>query len=607
MMGTGLELIPVGAVVSTLCEQLAQIALAAQDIRTEKSFKQLGDYLNNITKLLLKLDAYIAESPGLVAALNSLKDEVDKAERLVNKYKKSSYITNILHCKSICDALQKAMRDIGKALQLLELCNLEVNEYTRNALMLLESEMTQAEVRVPSESLQILDVLQAAIEKDRTDRVLAVELLEKIAWTHGVLPEPTMMHNELSKFEKDIEEAKERKENQEVQYMQQVLSLLSLEDSAKELEASHRRYSELRDKILKCQDNFSINEPPSQFICSLTNKVMDDPVMLSTGHTYERKAIQHRFNEHDFTDPASGQPLQECVLRSNHLLDRAIKVWKQQNYAAQILQARNRLLTGVEVEQKKVLCDLSALCKENPDCKDWIVFEGLVPIIVDVMKQRNKDLRALCFFTLQLVVKDNNHAKDKLFESGGLKQIIKNLDRGHTVSRAAISLLLEFIKNRNDFVSKFGQERGAVLLLVTVLLRGNHADMRSEIEQMLDNLSETPDNIEAMVMGNWCKPLVDRLSKGSGKSKLAMAKALAKFDLDDIRRESLIEEHVIEDLVDILKSRDIESKFSSLKALQNLSSHEKANKHFVESGAVPWLIDSLQRPEQLLKSSSLAN
>ena len=98
-----------------------------------------------------------------------------------------------------------------------------------------------------------------------------------------------------------------------------------------------------------------------------------------------------------------------------------------------------------------------------------------------------------------------------------------------------------------------------------------------EIEQMLDELADSPKNIKAMVMENWCKPVVDRLCRGSAKSKLEMAKALAKFDLDDSCRESLIDAHVIEALVDILKSRQLESKLASLKALENLSCQSKAS------------------------------
>ncbi|XP_057842747.2 U-box domain-containing protein 44 isoform X1 [Cryptomeria japonica] len=607
MMGTGLELVPVGILVSQVCDQLAKIALAAQDIRSEKSFKQLGDYLNNIRKLLSKLDAP-NESPLLVGALNSLKGELDKAERLVLRYRDSSFFSNILHCRSICDTLQKAMRDIGKSLQLLgDLCNVYdvgVKDSTRNALMLLESEMIRAEVRVSSESLQILDALQAAIVEERADRIMAVELLEKIAYTHGVLPEPRMMDSELSKFRKDIEEAKERKERQEVKYMEQLLSLLSLEDSALELEASERNYKELKHEIIDSVESLSVNEPSSQFICSLTRQVMDEPVILkASGKSYERKAIQTRFDAHDFTDPASGQPLQDHDLRPNYILARAIKVWRQQNCAARIIQARNKL----ETDQERALNDLMSLCKENPDCKDWIVFEGLVPIILEVVRARNKELRVLCFSTLELVVKDRDHAKDKLLQSRGLKYIVKNLSAGgHSVSRAAISLLLEFIKNKSVVLTQFGQERGAVLLLVTVLLRGDHADRGSEIEQMLDKLADNLGNIQAMVMGNWCKPLVDRLCRGSAESKMEMAKALAKFDLDDSRRESLIDAHVIEALVDILKSRQLESKLASLKALEKLSCHDKAKRHFVESGAVPWVIDSVHRSEQRLKSSAVA-
>lgn len=69
--------------------------------------------------------------------------------------------------------------------------------------------------------------------------------------------------------------------------MQQVLSLLSQTDTALALDASNRRYIELKEEVTRFQDNLSPIEPSPQFKCHLTEKVMDEPVILSNGHTYQ--------------------------------------------------------------------------------------------------------------------------------------------------------------------------------------------------------------------------------------------------------------------------------------------------------------------------------
>lgn len=34
-----------------------------------------------------------------------------------------------------------------------------------------------------------------------------------------------------------------------------------------------------------------MSEIPNEFICPITNQIMDDPVILESGQTYERSAI----------------------------------------------------------------------------------------------------------------------------------------------------------------------------------------------------------------------------------------------------------------------------------------------------------------------------
>jgi hypothetical protein len=69
-------------------------------------------------------------------------------------------------------------------------------------------------------------------------------------------------------------------------------------------------------------------EPPDEFACPITHELMDDPVMASDGHTYERRAIE-RWLETKKTSPKSGLPLESVAVFPNHLVRRLIREWQE--------------------------------------------------------------------------------------------------------------------------------------------------------------------------------------------------------------------------------------------------------------------------------------
>ena len=69
---------------------------------------------------------------------------------------------------------------------------------------------------------------------------------------------------------------------------------------------------------------------PSAFVCAITQDVMTDPVTVSSGHSYERKAIVEWFSLGKRNDPATGLPLSNTNVIPNIRLRMAIEEWKEE-------------------------------------------------------------------------------------------------------------------------------------------------------------------------------------------------------------------------------------------------------------------------------------
>ncbi|CAG9464369.1 unnamed protein product [Pedinophyceae sp. YPF-701] len=68
--------------------------------------------------------------------------------------------------------------------------------------------------------------------------------------------------------------------------------------------------------------------PPSAFVCPITHDLMVDPVMLDTGHTYDRVPIERWLAQGNNTCPVTGQRLRDTAeLIPNHALRNALEEW----------------------------------------------------------------------------------------------------------------------------------------------------------------------------------------------------------------------------------------------------------------------------------------
>eukprot|EP00931_Biecheleriopsis_adriatica_P023524 TRINITY_DN14841_c0_g1_i1.p1 TRINITY_DN14841_c0_g1~~TRINITY_DN14841_c0_g1_i1.p1 ORF type:complete len:747 (+),score=193.08 TRINITY_DN14841_c0_g1_i1:50-2290(+) len=73
-------------------------------------------------------------------------------------------------------------------------------------------------------------------------------------------------------------------------------------------------------------------EHPPSFYCPISQQCMHDPVVLSDGHSYERRHIDRWLKEHS-TSPVSGLTLPEKAIFPNHALRNAIDEYFQQVFS----------------------------------------------------------------------------------------------------------------------------------------------------------------------------------------------------------------------------------------------------------------------------------
>ncbi|KAK4370205.1 hypothetical protein RND71_009680 [Anisodus tanguticus] len=83
------------------------------------------------------------------------------------------------------------------------------------------------------------------------------------------------------------------------------------------------------------------NTPLKDFICPITTHVLEDPVTLETGQTYERKAIQEWLDRGNATCPITRQKLHNTQLpKTNYVLKRLIASWQEKDQNSAHVQTK---------------------------------------------------------------------------------------------------------------------------------------------------------------------------------------------------------------------------------------------------------------------------
>ncbi|KAG4981637.1 hypothetical protein glysoja_034333 [Glycine soja] len=172
----GLELIPIGTILTVLNSQVVKTANAAIDVVIDKeSFKVLSKHLLDIAPVLKELQLQdLNESEAARVTLESLESDVKKANNLVEMY-----------------------RNRGRFYLL-------VNR--------LQNELQTVEFEASQSQLQIIDKLNHGIREKKLDQAFANDMLEEIARAVGMPVEPSEISKELASIRQEREEAATRKE-----------------------------------------------------------------------------------------------------------------------------------------------------------------------------------------------------------------------------------------------------------------------------------------------------------------------------------------------------------------------------------------------------------
>ncbi|KAE8802890.1 U-box domain-containing protein 4 [Hordeum vulgare] len=288
-----------------------------------------------------------------------------------------------------------------------------------------------------------------------------------------------------------------------------------------------------------CEDtSFSV---PKEFSCPISLDLMRDPVVASTGQTYDRPSIIQWIGEGHSTCPNSGQALADNRLVPNCALRSLISQW----------------------------CGMYCFQYDSPESN-----EGMAECVATACSSK--------------AAIEANKATARIL----VRMLVERSDSSKAVAAKEIRLLAKAGKQNRAFIA----ELGAIPLLCRLLLSSDQIAQENAVTALL-NLSIYEPNKMRIMEQEGCLWLIVSVLQNGWTTEARENAAATLFSLSvvhDYKKMIMNEPGALEKLACMLKKGTPRGRKDAVMALFNLSTHAESSARMLESSAVVALIESLR-------------
>ncbi|KAF0924516.1 hypothetical protein E2562_010163 [Oryza meyeriana var. granulata] len=257
---------------------------------------------------------------------------------------------------------------------------------------------------------------------------------------------------------------------------------------------------------------------PDDFRCPISLEVMTDPVILPSGHTFERRSIQRWLDGGHLTCPVTNLPLPPSpLLIPNHALRRLIAAVSPVAAAAAAAGGERREAAVGVVSSRaasSLVYGLLRLAKSGPEGRREVLESGDVAVLLRHAAGGDEAAaRAVLHLSL-----DGDDARVGLVADGAVDALSAAVSSGGAaaaVAATALTILATVDVNK----CTIGAHPSAIPALVGLLRRGGGgARERREAATALYELCKLPENRRRAVRAGAAPALADLATAGSARA-----------------------------------------------------------------------------------------
>ncbi|XP_019256903.1 PREDICTED: putative U-box domain-containing protein 42 [Nicotiana attenuata] len=564
----------VGILAESLLENISEFTKSVVSIDVEKeNFIEIGSYLYRASALIMELQIGTNTTSNVIDKLQSMLGSVHLANELIKKGQNYRQKNQLIEPSIVIEQLHVVNRHVAEGLSLIPSSFYGEQECAEIAAKSLSKDMKSA--AFVARKILVSDQKELEVHMFTSREFLTNETAER--------------DTETDLYSINIDVSMEN---------------IRLADSTNIYISDNSRSSISRSLHLQNHGNCSARseseymEPLYEtFFCPLTKKIMEDPVTIESGVTYEKEAISewiNKFDNHEeISCPKSGQKLKSRNLSTNVALKATIDEWKERNETARIKAARAALSSASSTQDiiLKAIEDLQIICLRKPYNKVQVLSIGIIPLLGNLLDNRSRSIRCATLELLRHLAEDDD--EELIAQIIDISTVTRMLSSNHRpIRHASLSLLLEVSKSQ-FLCDNIGEVPGAILMLITAKYRhSDDAFVADKADEVLKSLEKYPCNIKHMAENGYLEPLLYHLIEGSEEMKMEMARYLGEIvlGLDSI---TYVAEKASPSLIKMVESGNSLSRNAAFGALQQISSHHSNANTLVESGLVQIMVEEI--------------
>ncbi|TYI08320.1 hypothetical protein ES332_A10G290800v1 [Gossypium tomentosum] len=465
-------------------------------------------------KVLTSLFEEIQESnnpmlpPSSVLCLSELFSVIRRVKSTMEGCKNGSSLWGLIQTERLSNQFHVFVKEIARALDILPLSLLTVTVDIKEQIELLHRQAKRVELYVDPQEIQTRDVLLTLMASEKT--MFDVETVKHVFNSVG-LKTVLDYEEEMSKLEDEVHKQAGTGGLIVVSNINNLISLVSYAKSMVFNEKSEE--NDVRQVSGSVSKNTSVSfNVPDEFRCPISLDLMKDPVIVASGHTYDRSSIAQWINTGHYTCPKSGQRLIHMALIPNYALKSLLHQWCQENNIPLTECSSNaesekkmcekvvdhisatkvaidsvkrtaefvvgKLAMGSVDIQRQAAYELRLLAKTGMDNRRIIAEAGAIPFLVTLLSSNDPRTQENAVTALlNLSIFDNN--KVLIMAAGAIKNIVDVLESGKTMeARENAAAAIFSLSMIDDFKVAIGAHSQAIPALVGLLREGTTTGKR---------------------------------------------------------------------------------------------------------------------------------
>ncbi|XP_057956067.1 U-box domain-containing protein 13-like [Malania oleifera] len=560
-----------GSLAQSLLDIVNEIS-AISDFRgtVKKQYCNLARRLKLLTPMFEEIrDSKEPIPPDCVKVFVSLKEALELARELLRFGSQGSKIYMVLEREQIMNKFHEVTAQLEQALSGISFEKLDITDEVKEQVELVLAQFRRAKGRADAPDAQLYDDLFSVYNKSN-DAAADPVVLRRLAEKLQLMGIDDLMQESLALHEMVISVGDP---GESIEKMSMLLKKIKdfVQTENPDLDSLARETCMPSSCTGQASTDRNHKPPiiPDDFRCPISLELMKDPVIVSTGQTYERSCIEKWLEAGHGTCPKTQQGLSSTTLTPNYVLRSLIAQWCEAN--------------GIEPPKRPGASRASKASACSPAERTKI------EVLLRKLTSSNPEDQRSAAGEIRLLAKRNADNRVAIAEAGAIPLLVNllSIPDSRTQEHAVTALLNLSIceDNKSAIICS-----GAVPGIVHVLKKGS-MEARENAAATLFSLSVVDENKVTIGASGAIPPLVTLLSEGTQRGKKDAATALFNLCIYQGNKGKAVRAGVVSTLMRLLTEAGGGMVDEALAILAILASHPEGKAAIGAAEAVPVLVD----------------